>query len=68
MKLECVNPNAPTEKCLNCGNNIYTCERTVAVYNDYRCPIHKDGFETNDGNWFCCGECYDEYFDMENKP
>ena len=67
MKLECVDPNAPVEKCLHCGTSIHTCERTVAVYKDYRCPAHKDGFETNDGNWFCNSECYDKYFGMENN-
>lgn len=36
MKLECVDLNAPIEKCLNCGATIHTCERTVAVYNDYK--------------------------------
>lgn len=64
---ECCNPDAAIEKCVVCGNIVYTCERTVAVYNDYRCPVHKDGFETNNGNWFCSSECYDKYFGMENK-
>lgn len=67
MKPQCADPDAPLEKCLNCDKIIHTCERTVAIYNDYRCPVHKDGFETNDGNWFCSSECYDQYFGMENE-
>jgi hypothetical protein len=67
MKLECADPNAPIEKCLNCEATIYTCERTVAIYNSYTCPVHKDGFETVDGNWFCNSQCYNQYFNVENK-
>ena len=65
MKIECVQPDAPLEKCKNCKKIIHTCERTVAMYNDYRCPVHKDGFEDSNGNWFCCSKCYDEY--LENN-
>lgn len=63
---ECCDPQSPLAKCLNCDKIIHTCERTTAVNNDYRCPLHKEGFEDSDGNWFCCGECYDKYL-MENN-
>lgn len=56
--MECVDPNAKIEKCANCGTNVYTCERTEPVGNDYRCPVHKDGFEVPGGKWFCSSNCY----------
>ena len=60
MKLECVDPDAPIEKCLMCGNIVHTCERKIANNNDYRCPVHKEDIQTKHG-WFCSEKCYFEY-------
>lgn len=61
MSSKCVDPNAPIKNCLNCGKSIHTCEREVAVNNSYLCPIHKEGFETHTGDWFCSEICCEEY-------
>lgn len=55
---QCIDPNAKKEKCLNCGKVVLTCERTIPINNDYRCPIHQEGIETKDG-WFCSRKCYE---------
>jgi hypothetical protein len=57
-KLECCDPSAPLEKCVMCGKIVHTCERDISVNNDYRCPVHQDGFEDDDGDWFCGSNCY----------
>lgn len=55
--IQCCDPNSKTEKCLNCNKIVYTCERTIPVNNDYRCPVHQEGIETKKG-WFCSEKCY----------
>jgi hypothetical protein len=57
-KLECCDPSAPLEKCVMCGKIVHTCERDISVNNDYRCPVHQDGFEDDNGDWFCDSNCY----------
>lgn len=58
--MKCVDTKAKIEKCQNCGKNVYTCERSIPVNNDYRCPVHKEGFETFEGKWYCSNDCYEE--------
>lgn len=62
MNTECCDPNAPLEKCFSCGKIIYTCELENPINNDYRCPVHRDGFEDTYGNWFCSDICWDDYY------
>jgi hypothetical protein len=71
MNLECCDPTAPIEKCMECGNMVYTCEKQewgkdglipYKITNDYRCPVHKGGVQSLLG-WFCSEECYFKYDD-----
>lgn len=55
---ECCDPDAPIDKCITCGKVVHTCEREYPINNDYRCPLHKDDIQDNDGNWFCNDMCY----------
>lgn len=65
MKPQCCNPNAPLEKCVACGNIVYTCEKQELneedTSNNYCCPVHGKGVETLLG-WFCSEECYFKVF------
>ena len=71
MNLECCDPDAPIEKCVVCGNMVYTCEQQewgknglipYKIPNAYRCPVHKGGVQSLLG-WFCSEECYFKYDD-----
>lgn len=64
---ECVDPEATIEICLVCKNDVRTCERTVAVNGDYRCPVHPGGLQSNDGFWFCGTKCYDDHFKTNDQ-
>ena len=58
MKLYCCDPLAPIEKCFVCDKIVHTCEREIAVNNDYRCPVHTEDIQDNQGRWFCSQQCY----------
>jgi hypothetical protein len=64
---ECVDPEAAIETCFVCGEKVHTCERTVAVNGYYRCPVHPNGLESNNGLWFCSENCHDDHFDKNVK-
>ena len=65
---KCVDPEAPTEKCIVCGETIYTCERTESVNNSYLCPVseHNNGYQTNNGVWVC-EKCQETYLVEDNR-
>jgi len=66
--VKCVDPDAPTEKCVLCGETIYTCERETSVNNSYLCPIktHNNGIESVGGLWVC-NDCQDEFLTDHRK-
>ena len=57
----CVDPLAKVETCVVCGSGVHTCERSVPVKGDYRCPAHPNGVEMSGGGWVCSEGCYEEY-------
>ena len=67
MNIRCCDPKAPVEKCNFCNKIVYTCELENPINNDYRCPLHKDGFEDAYGKWFCSGVCWDNYYNGETE-
>lgn len=65
---KCVDPEAPKEKCVVCGDTIYTCERTTSVNDSYLCPItsHNNGYQTDGGLWIC-ENCQEEYLSEDHR-
>ena len=57
----CVDPHAPMATCAQCGEAVWTCERSEQVGYSYFCPAHPDGFESA-GKWFCNDRCGDAFF------
>lgn len=56
---QCVDHGATVVKCAVCGKDVHTCERDVAIGNDYRCPAHPYGCQLSDGRWVCSERCWD---------
>jgi hypothetical protein len=65
---KCCDPNSPTEKCIVCGETIYTCEKETSTNDSYLCPIksHNNGTESIGGLWVC-DKCGDEYLDQDDR-
>jgi len=67
MKNQCCDPDAPVKTCVMCKGLVHTCERKVAVDNDYRCPVHGQGVELFNGSWVCSEICHWNYYKEVNK-
>lgn len=65
---KCVDPDAPTEKCVVCEETIHTCERETSVNDSYLCPVksHNNGIESVGGLWVC-NDCQDEFLTDHRK-
>lgn len=65
---KCCDPKSPTQKCVVCGETIYTCERENSVNDSYLCPVksHNNGVESVGGLWVC-NDCQDEFLTDHRK-